>query len=252
MLEKWKQKAVKMNLKRAVIIFIITAAALICVCSAAAYINFKDRINQWKTDIEASEENKSEENISEENILKENKIKENADGNVKEIAEENEEENIEENTAEKEAYSTLCRKNYKKEFLKDKKEIEIDRLWEELTLSGGDIAIIVICGIIGIILLIWYWLLCIIWAYRKSVRMGVNSTPWVIAALFFNLASIAVLYLFAAIKGTCRNCGRIKTGKYCVRCGKPFKRECPYCGHTVDIKADYCGNCGEKLNQGKE
>ena len=39
MLEKWKQKAVKMNLKRAVIIFIITAAALICVCSAAAYIN---------------------------------------------------------------------------------------------------------------------------------------------------------------------------------------------------------------------
>ena len=115
----------------------------------------------------------------------------------------------------------------------------------------GDLALIAGCGIIGAGLALWYWLLCMIWAYRKSKRMGVSSALWVLAAVFFNLAAIAALYFYAVLKGTCNQCGRIRPGssKYCDRCGKSFGKECPDCGQTVDIKADYCGNCGKKLSE---
>ena len=120
--------------------------------------------------------------------------------------------------------------------------------------TTGDIVLITGCGMIGMVLAVWYWLLCMIWAYRKSYRMGVNSALWVLAALFFNLATIAVLYLYAIMKGTCDICGRIRTadGKYCDRCGKLLKKECPDCGQTVDVKASYCMNCGKKLSENKE
>lgn len=142
---------------------------------------------------------------------------------------------------------------HKKEYSEDKSEIEFEKLWEGQYLSTGDIVLIAGCGIIGVALAVWYWLLCMIWAYRKSYRMGVNSGLWVLATLFFNLATIAVLYLYATLKGTCDSCGRIRTadGKYCDRCGKLLKKECPDCGQTVDAKAEYCRNCGKKLNEGQ-
>lgn len=55
---------------------------------------------------------------------------------------------------------------------------EIKHLQDEWNLSLKDIVLIVGCGIIGMALCIWYWLLCIILAYRKSSRMGVNSEFW--------------------------------------------------------------------------
>ena len=57
--------------------------------------------------------------------------------------------------------------------------------------------------------------------------------------------------VLAALKGTCNQCGRIRLGgsKYCDRCGKPFAKECPDCGQTVDIMADYCGKKKKKMSE---
>lgn len=193
MLEKWKQRAIQMNFKRAVIIFVVISFILMLGGSAALYGRFKGRANQWESAVKTDRESEPE----------------------------------------------------------AKPEIEFEKLCEGQYLSAVDIVLIAGCGIIGGVLAVWYWLLCMIWAYRKSHRMGVNSALWVLATLFFNLATIAVLYLYAILKGTCDICGRIRTadGKYCDRCGKLLNKKCPDCEQIVDAKAEYCRNCGKKLNE---
>ena len=64
---------------------------------------------------------------------------------------------------------------------------------------------------------------------------------------------VAILYLYAVLKGPCAQCGRIRLGgsKYCDRCGKAFVKECPDCEYTIDVNADYCGNCGKKMKKYK-
>ena len=193
MLEKWKQRAIQMNFKRAVIIFVVVSFILMLGGSAALYGRFKGRANQWESAVKTDRESEPE----------------------------------------------------------AKPEIEFEKLCEGQYLSAVDIVLIARCGIIGGVLAVWYWLLCMIWAYRKSHRMGVNSALWVLATLFFNLATIAVLYLYAILKGTCDICGRIRTadGKYCDRCGKLLNKKCPDCEQIVDTKAEYCRNCGKKMNE---
>lgn len=219
MLEKWKKRAIQMNFKREVIIFVVISFILVLGGSAALYGSFKGRMDQWESAVKTDKEYEPEEKRDEQKDRKD-----------------------------------LENRNYEKEHLEVKSEIEFEKIWEEQYLSTGNIVLIVGCGIIGMALVVWYWLLCMIWAYRKSHRMGVNSTLWVLVTLFFNLAAIAVLYLYAILKGTCDSCGRIRAadGKYCDRCGKLLKKECPDCGQTVDAKADYCRNCGKKLNENKE
>lgn len=219
MLEKWRQRAIKMNFKRAVITFVVVSFILVLGGSAALYGSFKGRVDQWESAVKTDRESETEE-----------KGDEQKDWNDLEI------------------------RSNEKEHSEAKSEIEFEKLWEGQYLSSGDIALIAGCGIIGVALAVWYWLLCMIWTYRKSHRMGVNSTLWVLVTLFFNLVAIVVLYLYAILKGTCDSCGRIRTtdGKYCDRCGKLLKKECPACGQTVDAKAKYCRNCGKKLNEDKE
>ncbi len=185
MSEKWKQRAIQMNFKRAVIIFVVVSFILMLGGSAALYGRFKGRANQWES------------------------------------------------------------------VVKIDRESELEEKGDEQYVSAVDIALIAGGGIIGVVLAVWYWLLCMIWAYRKSYRMGVNGALWVLATLFFNLATIAVLYLYAILKGTCDICGRIRTadGKYCDRCGMLLNKECPDCGQIVGAKAEYCRNCGKKLNE---
>lgn len=75
-----------------------------------------------------------------------------------------------------------------------------------------------------------------------------------LAALFFNLAAVAALYLYGFLKGTCANCGRIRSGngRFCGGCGSPLKRECPQCGQEIDASSAYCSNCGQKLQEDQE
>lgn len=215
MLEKWKQLAIQMNFKKAILVFLAVSFILVLGFSAALYGNFKDRTDQWESAVKTSQEYQNEEKGDEHDDRND------FDG-----------------------------KDYGKEHSDRKAEMELEQIWKEAHLSTGDIALIAGCGIIGAGLALWYWLLCMVWAYRKSKRMGINSVVWVLATFFFNLAAIAILYFYAVLKGTCDQCGRIRPedSKYCDRCGKPFAKECPDCGQTVDIKADYCGNCGKKLN----
>ena len=123
-------------------------------------------------------------------------------------------------------------REYQEEEKRDEQDDRNDfggRDYEKAHLSTGDIALIAGCGIIEAGLALWYWLLCMIWAYRKAKHMGVGSVLWVWATFV-----------------------RSGNSKYCDRCGKPFVKECPDCGQTLDLKADYCGNCGKKLNENKE
>lgn len=214
MLERWKQYAIQMNLKRAILVFVAVGFILVLGCSAVLYGNFKDRMEQWESAVKISGEYQMGE--------KEDKY----DG-----------------------HNDFSGEDYRKKYSHRKTEVEFEEVWKEQDLSTRDLAFIAGCGIIGIGLVVWYWLLCMVWACRKSERMGVNSTIWILAAFFINLAAVALLYLYAAWKGTCDQCGRVCSGgsKYCDRCGKPFEIQCPDCGQAVDRKAGYCGNCGKKL-----
>ncbi len=204
MLEKWKQRAINMNLRKAVIIFIITGFALVIASSAALYSNFQGRVAEWEQFAETDREHEGKD------------------------------------------------KEYDGDF-KEKKEKDLEDIQKRLFFSAGDLALIAGCGIIGVVIGIWYWLLVMIWAYRKSYHMGVNSMLWVFAALFFNLAAIAALYIYAMLKGTCKNCGRIKNGtvKFCDRCGTCLKIKCPQCGQEIDVSSVYCSNCGKKMDENK-
>jgi hypothetical protein len=206
MLEKWKQRIIQMNFKKAVLVFVVVGAILVLGFSTALYGNFRGRMEQWESAAKAS----------------------------RTYQEEKGDEHGDRNEIDKES------------------EIDFEQVWEAMHLSTGDIALIAACGIIGIGLAVWYWLLCMVWAYRKSNRMGLNCTVWVLATFFFNLAAIAILYAYALWKGTCTECGRIRTGssRYCDRCGKSFVKECPDCGQAVDKMANYCSNCGKKLENG--
>lgn len=177
MLEKWKQWAVKMNFRKAVIIFVVTGFVFAVASSVAVYSNFQGRISQWEKFSESDRDDGREE------------------------------------------------KEYK-----ERKEKDWEEISKRLNLSAGDIALMAGCGIIGVGTGVWYW---------------------VLAAMVFNLVALAVLYLYAILKGTCMNCGRIRSGngKFCDRCGTVLKKECPQCRQAADISSVYCSNCGKKLDE---
>lgn len=215
MLEKWKQKAIQMNFKKAVIFFIITSFILIIVSTAAIYGNFLSRMNQWEKFTETDREYEEGEK--------------DFDSGKK--------------------YDFSDREH--DEYVKERKEKDLEDVLKRMYLSVGNLALIGGCCIIGMAIGVWYWLLVLIAVYRKSYRMGVNATLWILAALVFNLAALAVLYLYAMLKGTCKNCGRVwsGSGKFCDRCGNILKKECPQCRQIVDMSSAYCSNCGKKLDE---
>ena len=224
-MEKWKNKGRKVNLKKSFLIFFITGILAVLAGSGLLAFRFKDRFKEMK--ITCSEENRDQEEMY----------------TSKGYGEENEKE-----------YVTGKDGKWNGENGKDgerKKEKEHD--WEDLQLSTTDIALIAGCGIIGIGLVIWYWILCMFWAFQKAERLGVRSGLWVLGTFFFNLAAIAVLYLFGYLRGTCGKCGkvRIKEGRFCSRCGADLKQICPKCGHEEERNCNYCSKCGAQLAESK-
>lgn len=218
MLEKWKQRALKMNLTKAVIFFIITGLVVAIGFSAAVYSNFQGRISEWEQFAEMDREHgRGEKEFGEEHKF--DSGDQEHDGDITE-----------------------------------RKEKDWEEIGKRLYLSAGDIALIAGCGIIGVVIGVWYWVLVLIAVYRKAYRMGVNAALWMFAALVFNLAALVVLHLYAMLKGTCTNCGRVKngSGKFCDRCGNILKKECPQCRQVTDIAAAYCSNCGKKLDEKEE
>lgn len=213
MLEKWRHRALKMNLGKVVIFFIITVFVVVIGFSAVVYQNFQSRIFEWEQFTETDR-----------------------DHGRKEYDEEHK--------------SDFGDWEHDREF-KEGKEKDLEDISKRLYLSAGDLALIAGCGIIGIVIGIWYWVLVLIAVYRKSYRMGVNAALWTLAALFFNLAALAALYLYAMLRGTCTNCGRVKngSGKFCDRRGNLLKKECPQCRQTADLSSVYCSSCGKKLDE---
>lgn len=47
----------------------------------------------------------------------------------------------------------------------------------------------------------------------------------------------------------CSNCGKLNKGKFCLRCGNsmPGLKKCTKCGKMIEENAEYCPECGEKL-----
>lgn len=194
MIERSKQRLIDMDLKKAVIIFLITSFALMIAVPVVLHEDLQNRILDREQFGERDREHGETERYS-----KEDDDHDSSDG--------------------------------------------------ELRLSWGQLALLAVCAMTGIALVVWYWILVMIWAYRKAYRMGTDRGLAVLAALFFNLAAIAVLYIYAALKGTCAACGKVRNGdwKFCDRCGDPLKKECPRCGQEVDVSSVYCGSCGEKI-----
>lgn len=215
MLEKWKQKAIQMDLRKAAIFFIVTSFVLIITSSVAVYGNFQNRMNEWEKFTETDREYEEEEKDFDD-----------------------------------EKRSDFSDREHDEDY-KERKEKDWEDISKRPYLSVGDLALIAGCCIIGMVIGVWYWVLVLIAVYRKSYRMGVNATLWMLAALVFNLAALAVLYLYAMLKGTCPNCGRVRSGsgRFCDRCGNLLEKECPQCKQTTDRSSAYCRNCGKKLDE---
>lgn len=217
MMEKWKQKAVQMNFKRAVIIFIVTSLAFVIGSSAAVYGNFQSRISGWEKFTETDREYGEREKRFDDDKR-----------------------------------DDFSDREHEGDF-REREERDWGDISRRLSLTVGDLVLMAGCCIMGLAIGAWYWVLVLIAVYRKSRRMGVNAPLWTFAALFFNLIPFVVLHLYAMLKGTCTNCGRVRSssGKFCDRCGNALKRECPRCGQAVDILSAYCGSCGKKLDEGE-
>lgn len=223
MTEKWKQKAIHMNFKKAVIIFLITCFVLMFSIPAVLYGNFQNRITSWEQERETDREHREERNSREERASREDEESGSGD------------------------------RERERDF-KEREEKDLEDIYRYFRLSWGDLALLAGCVVIEMAVGIWYWLLVMTWSYRKAYSMGVNGGLAVLAALFFNLAAVAALYLYGILKGTCAVCGRVRSGngKFCDRCGSPMKKECPQCRQEVDSSSIYCSHCGKKLNGDEE
>lgn len=237
MIEKWKQKAIHMNFKKAVIIFLITCFVLMISVPVVLYGNFQNRIIAWEQ-VKGKEMEHREEELSQEEKLFQKE---------EEFFEVNERD-----TWNNDEFDSGDREQ--KRDSKEREEKDLEDIYRFFRPSLGDFTLLACCAAIEMALGIWYWLLGLIAAYRKAYRMGVNGSLAVLGALFFNLAAVAVLYLYGMLKGTCVNCGRVRSGngKFCDRCGRPLKKECPQCRQEVDVSSAYCSNCGKKLNGDEE
>ncbi len=223
MTKQWEQRAIHMNFRKSVILLLIACFALMILVPAALYGNFQNRIAEWEQIRETDREHREEEESFREN-------------------ERDSRENDESGSDDRERDS------------KERKGKDPEEIYRDFHLSWRDRALLAGCVVTGVALGIWYWLLVMIWAYRKAYRMGVNGRRAVLAALFFNLAAVAVLYLYGILKGTCADCGRVRSGngKFCDRCGRPLKKECPHCGQEMNPSSVYCSNCGEKPDETEE
>lgn len=230
MLEKWEQKIIHMNFKKAAIVFLVTGFILALAVPAALYGNFRGRVTDWEQLGETDREHGEREQDFRENGKSES-------GDRERDGEQNKEQDGE--------YNRDLRESEER----DKKETlgEFRFRWSDFALLAG-------CAVTGMALGIWYWLLVVIWAYRKAHRMGVNARLAALGALCFNLGAVAVLYLYGLVKGTCASCGRVRSGneKFCVRCGNPLRKECPNCKQETELSSAYCGNCGSKLAENEE
>lgn len=258
MMEKWKQRAIQMNFKKAVIVFLIACFVLAVSVPVALYVNFQDRISAWEQVRETDREERDfreEEKRSGENGRDSWESEERSGKNGRDSWEgekssgENDgdyREDDESGPGDREQG-----RDSKERDSKERDEKDLEEIHRNFHLSWGDLALLAGCAAAGTVLGIWYWILVMLWTYRKAYRMSVNGMLAVLAALFFNLAAVAALYLYGMLKGTCANCGRVRSGKekFCGRCGSPFKTECPQCGQEVDASAAYCSNCGKRMNR---
>lgn len=218
MIKKLEQRAINMNLKKAVAVFLITCFVLMIAIPAALYGNFQNRISDWEQVWETEGEHGDKER---------------------------------ESWGKDESWSG---DGEQERDFKEREEKNLEEIHGRFYLDWSDFVLLACCAMTGMALVIWYWLLVMLWAYHKAHSMGINGRLAVLVALFFNLVAVAFLYLYAMLKGTCVNCGKVKSGsgKFCSRCGNPMKKECPWCRQEVDVSSVYCGNCGKRLDKNKE
>ncbi len=214
MLEKWKQKALNMNIRKAAAVFLITSLAAMGILGGLAAANFGGRLSEFKAAAESEYEKREDEG---------------------------DRENRDSREEEDRAY-------------RDSRESDWDSEdhWREIqSLSPGDLALAVISAMIILALGIWYLALCVMWAYQKADRLGARRDLWAVLALLFQLPAIGALYLYAAAKGTCQKCGKLmEPGKnFCAYCGEPFQKQCAECGEKLKPAQKYCGSCGAKQDK---
>jgi len=222
MLEKLKQKAISMNFKKTVILFMAISIIFTVTSAILMYTNFNGRMYEMHSVTETQKDAKYQEEDSESPEQKESGDSE----------------------------SNKVNRWDRQRDIKDRERGNTEKeQWEMLDLSLGDKILLGGLGMIAFLLGVSYWILCMIWSYRKSTRLGTNKAFWLVATAFFHLAAIVVLYVYASFSGTCKNCGQLKRRNeaFCSKCGTSTKMECPKCQQVVDESAIYCPNCGKKL-----
>lgn len=75
------------------------------------------------------------------------------------------------------------------------------RVEEKLGISGLDIALMMVCSVIGMVLRVFWRLLIVVGVCRKAGRMKSKVAVWGFAALVFGFGVLVLLYLYDLMKG---------------------------------------------------
>ncbi|MDD2979288.1 MAG: zinc ribbon domain-containing protein [Hespellia sp.] len=240
-MKKWEKTCCNMNLKKAVITYIIAGIVFVVVAAGVGYANFGSRLSK------VEESDKKTESVNEDS---ENRAKSDMKGTD---AKATKEYKADENDGD----------NSDSENRNDKQDIggehDSERDWESmLSLNNTDEIILGVIAVIVGLFILCYWLLVLVWAVQKSEKMGTRTSFWAVLTLLFNLGAVIGLYLYGIFCGTCKECGhiKVKNARYCVQCGARFVTVCKECGADYDVEDQYCKNCGAKttvdMSQKKE
>lgn len=101
-------------------------------------------------------------------------------------------------------------------------------------------------AILGAAAVIVLWITVCVYVYKKAKEADMNSTGWLIAALFLNLIGLAVFAgVRSATREKCSVCGTWqKPSRYCRKCGTEFYKICGTCGEKIMRGEKFCPKCG--------
>ncbi|MGN0710058.1 MAG: hypothetical protein ACI4LM_07440 [Anaerovoracaceae bacterium] len=114
--------------------------------------------------------------------------------------------------------------------------------------SAVPAAAAVILGAAAVIVL---WVAVCVFVYRKAEEADMNSTAWLIAALFLNLIGLAAFMIVRSVtREKCGNCGRWqRESRYCISCGAEFYSVCSRCGGRIRKGENFCSRCGKPVSE---
>jgi RNA polymerase subunit RPABC4/transcription elongation factor Spt4 len=106
--------------------------------------------------------------------------------------------------------------------------------------------------LMGLILLLTYWLLAPVWVFLDARKRQNQPLPWAVLVLLTNIVGLIVYWIVQtqSVKVNpalvCPACGNAvhKNHLYCPWCAAPLVKACKNCGKTLEKEWVACPWCG--------